>query len=176
MLKKIGIVVVLLVLVVLGLALTKPNEFSMQRETTINAPRDKVFALINDFHNWGQWSPWEKLDPNMKRTYSGPPAGVGSVYEWAGNSDAGAGRMEITKSDVPSRIDIKLDFTAPIEANNMTEFAIDSTAAGTHVVWKMYGPNNFLSKVMTVFMSVDKMVGPDFEAGLAAMKATAEKP
>jgi uncharacterized protein YndB with AHSA1/START domain len=175
-LKKIGIVVVLLVLVVLGLALTKPDQFSLQREVTINAPREKVFALVNDFHNWGQWSPWEKLDPNMKRTYSGAEAGAGSVYEWAGNSKAGAGRMEITSSTMPSVVDIKLDFTAPFESHNNTLFMIDSTAEGTHVTWSMKGPNLFISKVMSVFMSMDKMVGPDFEAGLVNMKAAAEKP
>lgn len=176
MLKKIGIVVLLVILVVVGLAATKPDTFAMQRETTINAPREKVFALVNDFHNWGAWSAWEKLDPDMKRTFSGPTSGVGSVYEWAGNSDAGAGRMEITNSALPSKIDIKLDFSAPFEANNIAEFSIDSTAAGTHVTWKMHGPNNFVSKLMTVFVSMDKMVGPDFEAGLANMKAAAEKP
>lgn len=176
MLKKIGIGMLLLVLVVCGLALTKPDTFTMQRETTINAPRAKVFAMVNDFHRWGEWSPWEKLDPEMKRTFGGPPAGNGSTYEWAGNSKAGAGRMEITNSTEPSKIDVKLDFSAPIKANNITEFTFDSTAAGTHVTWNMHGPNNFLSKVMTVFISTDKMVGPDFERGLSNMKAAAEKP
>ena len=176
MLKKIGIGLVLLVLIVCGLALTKPDTFAMKREVTINAPREKVFALVNDFHNWGEWSPWEKLDPNMKRTYSGAPSGVGSAYEWTGNSEAGAGRMEITNSTAPSKVDIKLDFTAPFASHNITEFTIDSTAAGTHVVWDMHGPNPFMSKIMTVFVSMEKMVGPDFEKGLANMKAAAEKP
>lgn len=176
MLKKIGIGVLLVLLVVLGLAATKPATFQLQRETTINAPAEKVFALVNDFHNWGEWSPWEKLDPDMKRTYSGPPSGVGSTYEWDGNSGAGTGRMEITNSVMPSKVDIKLDFTAPFESHNITEFTLDSTAAGTHVTWNMHGPNNFLSKLMTVFVSMDKMVGPDFESGLANLKAAAEKP
>ena len=176
MLKTIAIIVVILIAAVLIFAATKPDTFAMQRETTINAPREKVFAMINDFHNWGQWSPWEKLDPGMKRTYSGPPSGVGSAYEWDGNSDAGAGRMEITNSTMPSKIDIKLDFNAPIQAHNITEFSIDTTATGTHVTWKMHGPNNFMSKLMTVFVSMDKMVGPDFETGLANLKAEAERP
>lgn len=176
MLKKIGIVVVLLLLVVLGLAATKPDAFALERETTINAPREKVFALINDFHQWGVWSPWEKLDPNMKRTFSGTPSGVGSTYEWSGNSDAGAGTMQITNTTPPSKVEIKLDFTKPFEANDIVEFTLDSTAAGTHVKWNMHGPNNFMSKIMTVFVSMDKMVGPDFEKGLANLKAEAEKP
>lgn len=176
MLKKIGIVVVLLIVVVLGLAATKPDTFSLQREATINAPREKVFALVNDFREWGKWSPWEKLDPNMKRTYGGTPNGVGSTYAWEGNSDAGAGSMQILSSTPPSKVEIQLDFTKPFESHNVTEFMIDSTAAGTHVVWSMRGPNPFISKIMTVFMSVDKMVGPDFEKGLASMKAEAEKP
>lgn len=176
MLKKIGILVLLLMLVVVGLATTKPDTFMLKRETTINAPREKVFALINDFHEWGKWSPWEALDPNMTRTYSGTPSGTGSVYEWSGNSDAGAGTMQITNTAMPSEVDIKLDFTAPMESHNITEFTIDSTAAGTHVTWSMHGPNNFFSKIMTVFISVDKLVGPDFEKGLANLKTQAEKP
>lgn len=175
MLKKIGIVVLLVVLCVLGLAATKPDAFALEREITINAPREKVFALINDFHEWGKWSAWEKLDPGMTRTFSGPPSGTGSIYQWSGNSDAGAGSMEITNAAAPSKIDIKLDFTKPLESHNITEFTIDSTAAGTHVKWNMHGPNNFLSKIMTVFVSMDKLVGPQFEEGLANMKAQAEK-
>lgn len=176
MLKKILIVVVVLLLIVVGLAMTKADTFSLQRETTINAPREKVFALINDFHEWGKWSAWEKLDPNMKRTFGGAPSGPGSTYAWEGNSDAGAGQMEITSSTAPSKVEIKLDFTKPFESHNITEFTIDSTAAGTHVVWNMHGPNPFISKIMSVFVSVDKLVGPDFEKGLASMKTEAEKP
>ena len=176
MLKKIGIVVLLCLLVVLGLAATKPDTFALQREITINAPPAKVFALLNDFHQWGAWSPWEKLDPNMKRTFSGAPSGVGSIYEWSGNSDAGAGSMQIVNTMPSSKVEIKLDFTKPFESHNITEFALDSTAAGTHVTWSMHGPNEFISKIMGVFMSVDKMVGPDFERGLATLKSEAEKP
>lgn len=176
MLKKIAIVVVVLLLVVVGLAMTKADTFSLQRETTINAPREKVFALVNDFHQWGKWSAWEKLDPNMKRTFGGPPSGVGSTYAWEGNSDAGAGQMEITSSTPASKVEVKLDFTKPLESHNITEFTFDSTAAGTHVVWNMHGPNPFISKIMSVFVSMDKLVGPDFEKGLASMKTEAEKP
>ena len=134
MLKKIGIVVVLCVLVVLTLAATKPDTFALARETTINAPPAKVFALINDFHQWGAWSPWDKLDPNMTRTFSGTPGGVGSIYEWSGNSDAGAGIMQIITATPSFVVEIQLDFTKPFASHNITEFALDSTAAGTHVV------------------------------------------
>ena len=176
MLKKIGIVVLLCVLVVLALAATKPDTFAFERETTINAPPAKVFALINDFHQWGAWSPWEKLDPNMTRTFSGTPSGVGSIYEWSGNSDAGAGSMQIINATPSSKVEIKLDFTKPFASHNITEFTLDSTAAGTHVKWSMHGPNQFIGKIMGVFISVDKMVGPDFERGLAMLKTQAEKP
>ena len=176
MLKKIAIVVVLLIVVVLGLAATKPDTFAVERETTINAPREKVFALINDFHQWGAWSPWEKIDPAMKRTFSGSPSGPGAIYEWSGNSAAGAGAMQITGATAPSNVEIKLDFTKPFESHNITDFTIDSTAAGTHVKWNMHGPNQFISKIMAVFVSMDKMIGPDFDSGLANLKVAAEKP
>ena len=176
MLKKLGIAVLLFVLAVLALATTKPNSFALDRETNINAPREKVFAMLNDFHQWGRWSPWKKLDPGMKRTLSGSPSGVGSIYEWSGNSDAGAGVMQIVNSTPASHVEIKLDFTKPLESHNIIEFALDSTAAGTHVKWNMHGPNPFISKIMTVFVSMDKLVGPDFERGLATLKSEAEKP
>ncbi len=173
---KIGIVVLLCALVVLGLAATKPDTFAFERETTINAPREKVFALINDFHHWGAWSPWERIDPNMTRTFSGTPSGVGSIYEWSCNSKAGAGTMQIVNTTPPSNVEIKLDFTKPFASKNITNFLLDSTANGTHVTWSMHGPNQFISKIMAVFISLDKMVGPDFERGLASLKSEAEKP
>lgn len=176
MLKKIAIGIALLVVVVLGLAATKADTFALERDTTINAPPSKVFALVNDFHEWEKWSPWDKLDPNMKRMYGGTPSGAGSTFAWEGNSEAGAGSMEILSSMAPSKVEIRLDFTKPFESHNVTAFMIDSTATGSHVVWSMRGPNPFISKIMSVFVSVDKMVGPDFEKGLATMKAEAEKP
>lgn len=176
MLKKVGIVVLLCLLVVLGLAATKPDTFALERETTINAPPSRVFALISDFDQWGVWSPWEKLDPNMTRTFSGTPSGAGSIYEWSGNSDAGAGSMQIINTTPSSNVEIKLDFIKPFASHNVTEFALDSTAAGTHVRWSLHGPNEFIGKIMGVFVSVDKLVGPDFERGLATLKAVAEQP
>jgi uncharacterized protein YndB with AHSA1/START domain len=165
------IVVILLavVVVVLTFASTKPNDFSVKRSAEIKAPADKVFALINDFRQWPKWSPWEKLDPNLRRTLSGAEAGRGSVYEWEGNKRVGAGRMEILDSVPPSRIDIKLSFLKPFKAENRTVFTITPVGGASHVQWEMTGTNNLMFKVMGLFMSMDKMVGGDFEKGLAAM-------
>ena len=175
MLKTLAIVILLAILGILAFALTRPDTFSVQRTTTIRAPADKVFALINDFHRWGEWSPWEKLDPEMKRTFSGAPAGVGTVYEWTGNSKVGAGRMEILKTAPASKLDIKLDFVKPFEGHNIAEFTLTPKGDDTEVLWVMHGPAPFVSKLMGVFVSMDSMIGKDFEAGLANMKAVAEK-
>jgi uncharacterized protein YndB with AHSA1/START domain len=175
MFKKILLVVVALVAIVLIIAAFKPSNFAVTRTATIQAPPDKVFPLINDFHNWPTWSPWEKLDPNMKRTLSGPPSGAGSVYAWEGNSKAGQGRMEITESVPASRVAIKLDFIKPMESNNRVQFGLQPNGNATTVTWTMDGPMAYPAKVMTVFMSMDKMIGSDFEIGLANMKAAAEK-
>lgn len=175
MLKIIAIVVVVLIAAVLGLATTKPDTFRVQRATSIKAPPEKVFALINDFHNWGQWSPWEKLDPALNRTYSGPASGKGAVYEWTGNSKVGAGRMEITEPTPSSKILIKLDFIKPFEGHNMADFTLEPQGDTTNLSWAMYGPTPFVSKVMQVFISMDSLIGKDFEAGLANLKAAAEK-
>lgn len=160
---------------VLGLALTKPDSFRVERSTTINASPDKVFALIEDLHRWEAWSPWEKLDPSMKKEYSGAERGPGAVYTWQGNSQVGEGRMEITEATPSSKVAIKLDFLKPFEAHNTTEFALTPEGDGTKVDWSTYGPTLFMGKVMQVFVSMDDLMGKDFEAGLAAMKAEAEK-
>jgi hypothetical protein len=173
----IGAVVGLLALaivVILVIAATRPDAFQISRSATINAPADKVFPLINDFHNWTAWSPWEKLDPALRRAYSGAPSGKGAVYEWEGNKKVGQGRMEITESLPPSKIIIKLDFIKPFSANNTTEFLLSGQGNSTNVSWTMTGKQPFMFKVMSIFMSMDKMVGKDFEAGLASMKAIAE--
>jgi uncharacterized protein YndB with AHSA1/START domain len=175
MLKTLAIVIGLAILGILVFALTRPDTFSVQRTTTIHAPADKVFALINDFHRWGEWSPWEKLDPELKRTFSGAPAGVGTIYEWTGNSKVGAGRMEILKAAPATKLDIKLDFIKPFEGHNMAEFTLTPKGDETEVLWVMHGPAPFVSKLMGVFVSMDSMIGKDFEAGLANMKAAAEK-
>jgi carbon monoxide dehydrogenase subunit G len=175
MLKTILIAVVVVIAGVLVFASTRPDSFSVQRATTVHAPPDKVFALINDFHRWGEWSPWEKLDPEMKRTFGGPAAGVGSTYAWTGNSKVGEGRMEILKTAPASKVDIKLDFIKPFEGHNIAEFTLTPQGENTQVLWVMHGPAPFVSKLMGVFVSMDTMIGKDFEAGLANMKAAAER-
>ncbi len=178
MLKKIlvsSLIVVLIAIAgVLGYAATKPDTFRVERRTTIAAPPDKVFAMIEDFHRWGEWSPWEHLDPAMTRTHGGPPRGTGATYAWSGNSDVGQGRMEIVESAPPGKLVIKLDFIAPFEANNIAEFTLTPTSTGTEVVWAMHGPSPYVSKLMDTVMSMDRMIGRDFEAGLAKMKRAAE--
>jgi uncharacterized protein YndB with AHSA1/START domain len=175
MLKTIALVVVIVIAGLLGFAATRPDSFSVQRTATIHAPADKVFGLINDFHRWGEWSPWEKLDPAMKRTFGGPAAGPGAVYQWTGNSKVGAGRMEILDAAPASKIEIKLDFIEPFEGHNIAEFTLAPQGENTDVVWTMRGPAPFISKLMGVFVSMDSMIGKDFEAGLANMKGAAEK-
>ena len=175
MLKKIVIVVAVLVLAVLGLAITKPDTFNVQRTTSIKAPPGEIFPLINDFHSWNSWSPWEKIDPNMKRMYSGSPSGQGAVYEWDGTSKVGTGRMEITDASPSSKVTIKLDYLKPIEGHNIAEFTLEPQAGSTNVTWAMHGPAPFMSKVMQVFISMDRLIGKDFETGLANIKRIAEK-
>ena len=179
MLKIILIVIVVLIAGVLIYAATRPDSFRVQRSATLNAPPEKIAPLISDFHNWGSWSPWEKLDPAMQRTYSGAPAGKGAVYEWSGNGKAGAGRMEIldaSPSSSPSKVSIQLDFLKPFEAHNLTDFTLEpQPGGGTRVNWDLHGPMPYLSKLMCVFVSMDKMVGKDFEQGLANLKTVAEK-
>ena len=174
MVTAIVILVVVLVAGVLIFAAMKPDTFRVERSATINAPPERIFALINDFDKWPSWSPWEKMDPAMKRTRTGATTGLGSIYEWEGNKKVGKGRMEIVESSPPSKILIKLDFMSPFEAHNTAEFTLQRAAAGTNVRWAMYGPAPYMTKLMTVFMSMDKMVGKDFETGLANMKVVAE--
>lgn len=175
MFKIIAIVVVVLIGTVLAFAATKPDTFRVQRETSIKAPPEKIFALITDFRNWESWSPYEKRDPAMKRTLSGTSSGKGAVYEWAGDSNVGAGRMEIMDAPSPSRVVIKLDFSKPFEAHNIAEFTLEPKGDATSVTWAMHGPNPYFAKVMHTFFSMDSMVGKDFEAGLANLKAITEK-
>lgn len=175
MLKIIAIVFVVLLVALLIYAMTRPNMFRVQRVTRINAPPEKIFALINDYHNWGSWSPYEKLDPAMKRTYSGATNGRGAVYEWEGNNKAGKGRMEITNSTHPSKVVIALDFIKPFEAHNIVEFTLDTKDNATEVTWAMHGPSPYIARVMGIFFNMDNMVGKDFETGLANLKAVTEK-
>jgi uncharacterized protein YndB with AHSA1/START domain len=171
----IAVVLVVAIAIVLILAATKPDTFRVRRAATVNAPPDKIFPLINDFHQWANWSPWEGKDPAMKRSYSGPASGRGTVYAWEGNKNVGSGRMEITDASAPAKIVIKLDFLKPFEAHNTAEFTMLPQGDATNVTWEMYGPAPFMSKVMQVFMNMDNMVGKDFEIGLANMKRLTEK-
>jgi len=174
--KTIGIVVVVVVVVVLAFAATRPDDFTVQRSVTIKAEPAKIYPLITDFSQWAGWSPWEKLDPAMKRTLTGPASGRGAVYVWDGSSKVGAGRMEVKDAVAPSKVVIQLDFLRPFEAHNMTDFTlVPRPDASTEVTWLMRGPAPFVSKLMGVFVDMDKMIGKDFEAGLANLKAAAEK-
>jgi hypothetical protein len=178
LLKVGGIVIALLivgVVVVLVAAATKPDRFRVQRTAEVNAPADKIFPLINDFRGFGSWSPYETRDPEMKRSYSGAASGKGAVYAWDGNKNVGAGRMEILDSAPPSRITIKLDFFRPFEAHNVAEFTLVPRGNSTTVTWAMEGPSPFIAKIMQVFINMDRMVGGDFETGLANLKLIAEK-
>jgi hypothetical protein len=167
--------IALVLLLLLVIAARRPDEFAVRRTADIRASDSKVFSLINDFRQWPKWSPWEKLDPNLRRTLSGAEAGRGAVYEWEGDRRVGAGRMEILDSVPHSRIDIKLSFLKPFKAENRTIFTITPIDGASRVLWEMAGKNNFMFKLMGLLMNMDKMVGGDFEKGLAAMKAEAER-
>jgi len=175
MFKTVLIVVVVLIAAILVYAATMPDDFRVQRTTSIKASPEKIFALINDLQRWDSWSPWEKMDPAMQRTFSGATAGKGAVYAWQGNSKVGEGRMEIADASPPSRVMIKLDFIKPIEGHNTAEFTLDPKGDSTNVTWSMYGPSAYIAKVIGVFASMDKMIGKEFETGLANMKAVAER-
>jgi K+-transporting ATPase KdpF subunit len=168
-------VIAVVLIVVLILALMKPDTFRVQRSTTVKTVPADVFPRINDFRNWASWSPYEKLDPNMKKTFSGPASGKGAIYEWQGNNKAGTGRMEILESSTPNKITIKLDFLKPFEGHNTSEFTMSPKGDSTEVTWAVYGPVPFMQKIMHVFINMDKLLGKDFEAGLANLKAITER-
>ncbi len=174
MLKRVLIVAAVLIICVLVFASTRADTFRVQRSTRIKAPPEKIFALINDFHSWGSWSPYEKLDPAMKRTYSGAANGRGAVYEWEGNSSAGAGRMEIIDSNPGSKVTVKLDFSKPFEGHNTAEFRMEPEGDSTNVTWAMFGPSPYIAKVMGLFFNMDTLLGKDFETGLANLKVITE--
>ncbi len=178
MLKIALIVVAILAVAVIGVLLmasTKPDTFRVTRATTIKAPPDNIYPLIADFHRWTAWSPYENKDPAMKRTYGGTPGAVGQTYAWAGDKNVGEGSMAVTEVAAPSKVALKLDFISPVEAHNTVVFSLMPQADGTMVTWDMQGPTPFMGKIVHVFMNMDKMVGDDFEIGLAKLKAEAEK-
>jgi hypothetical protein len=174
MLKKILLAVAAILAAILIAAAFQPSEFRVTRSATISAPASTVHAEVNDFRRWQAWSPWEKLDPAMKRTFAGPAAGVGAVYAWEGNSEVGAGRMTITDSRPGELIRIRLEFLKPMPGECPTEFTFGADGAATKVTWTMSGTHNYLAKIMCLFMNMDKMIGGQFEQGLATLKAQAE--
>ena len=149
------------------------DTYEVVRTETIDAPSAVIHELVVDFHEWTRWSPWEDLDPDLRRTYSGPDAGTGAVYEWSGNRKAGAGRMEITDAVEPSKVQIALQFIKPFKSSNTTTFELVERDGETHVTWRMVGPKTFMVRFMGVFMSMDKMVGKDFDKGLERLRAAA---
>jgi uncharacterized protein YndB with AHSA1/START domain len=174
MLKKtlfalLGIIAALAVIVVL-----QPSDFRISRSTTIAAPAATVFEQVNDFHKWDGWSPWAKLDPNMKQSHEGAPTGVGASYWWSGNDQVGEGRMTLTESRPSEMIRIKLEFLKPFAATNTAEFSFKPDGNQTTVTWSMFGSNNFMAKAFGLVMNMDKLVGADFEKGLAQLKTVAE--
>lgn len=160
---------------VLLYAAAQPDVFHVRRTATIMAPPEKIFPLISDFRSWIAWSPYEKKDPAMKRTYGATTVGKGATYAWDGDRNVGAGSMEIMDAPAPSRVTIKLDFRRPFEAHNVADFTLQPVEGGTSVSWSMSGPTPFFGKILHAFIDMDKMVGRDFEAGLASLKAIAEK-
>ena len=179
MLKILAIIVVVVLVVIAGIliyASTRPDSFRVQRSVSIKASPQKIFPLIDDLKAWAGWSPYEKKDPAMKRSFGSVTAGKGATYEWEGNKNVGQGRMEILDVTQPSKVLIKLDFLKPFEAHNMADFTLEpASGGGTQVSWTMTGPTPFFGKILHVFIDMDKMVGRDFEAGLANLKTIAEK-
>jgi carbon monoxide dehydrogenase subunit G len=174
MIKIIIVALIVVIAAVLVLAATRPDTFRVERSAQISAPPEKILSLVNDFHQWGAWSPYEKLDPAMKRTYAGAAAGKGAVYEWEGNSKAGQGRMQIIDA-APTRTAIQLDFIEPFAANDIAEFTALAQGDATRVTWSMQGRSPFIHKVVGLFLNMDEMIGGDFETGLANLKTLAEK-
>jgi hypothetical protein len=174
MLKKLVFVVVAVTVALCSLIAMRPDTSTVQRTATLKASPDVAFALVNDFHHWGEWSPWDKLDPNQKRTFEGAELGVGARYGWSGNDQVGEGRMSIEESKANELVRIKLEFLKPWASTYATSFQFSPVADGVSVTWKMEGHNDFMGKAMSLFMDMDAMIGKDFDAGLANMGKVAE--
>ena len=174
MLKKALIVLAAIVVVFIAVVAMQPSEFHVTRSAIVRAPAPDVFAHVNDFQNWQEWSPWAKLDPAAKASFEGPRAGTGAVFAWAGNDKIGEGRMTLTESRPSELIRIKLDFVKPMEGTSIAEFTFKPEGDQTAVTWTMTGHNNFIAKAVCLFMNLDKTVGGDFEKGLANLKSVVE--
>lgn len=175
MLFWIILIIIVLVALVLIYGVSQPAGFSVVREADFKATPKTVFSQINDFHNWSAWSPWEKMDPDMKREFSGAATGVGAKYAWVGNKKVGQGNMEITNSVPSKNMQLDLNFIKPFQASNVTEFTLTPNGKGTHVKWEMRGRAPFMFRVMGMFFSMDKIVGTDFERGLANLRGVVDK-
>lgn len=174
MLIKILIALVLIIVVVVIVVAMRPADFRVARSTTITAPAEVVFAQVNDLHKWEAWSPWANLDPNAKNSFEGPPAGPGATFAWSGNNQVGEGRMTITESRPHELVRFKLEFVKPMKGTSTAEFTFKPEGNQTVVTWSMFGKNNFIAKAVGMFMNCDKMVGGQFDKGLAQMKSIAE--
>lgn len=174
MLKKIFLALFAIIAIFLVIVAMQSADFRIARSTTVAAPAQAVYAQVNDFHKWDAWSPWAKLDPAMKKNFEGAPSGVGASYTWSGNDKVGAGRMTITDSKPNELVRMKLEFTEPFAATNTAEFTMKPEGNQTTVTWSMSGTKNFMSKAFDLIMNMDKMVGGDFEKGLAQLKTVAE--
>jgi len=175
MLLWVVLLVVILVAALLIYGALQPAAFSVVREADYNAPAEQVFAQLNDFRNWSGWSPWEKMDPDLKRKFGDKSAGVGAEYSWIGNKKVGEGNMEITESEPSKRMQLDLNFIKPFQASNVTEFTLTPHGSGTHLKWEMRGNRPFMFRVMGMFFSMDKIVGGDFEKGLVNLRGIVEK-
>jgi uncharacterized protein YndB with AHSA1/START domain len=175
MLKIIAIAVVVLVTGILLFAATRPDTFQVQRTTSIKAPPEKIFPLINNLQSFGAWNPFAKKDPGIKESYSGPASGKGAICVFDGNQDVGKGSLEITESSPPSRVVMQLRMTEPMQADNQIEFILEPKGDVTHVTWTMHGPVPYFAKIIHLVFNMDRMIGGDFETGLASLKSVAEK-
>jgi hypothetical protein len=174
MFTNIVIVLAAIVLVFLVVVAMRPDTFRVARSVNIAAPSSAIFPRVDDFHKWIDWSPYEKLDPAMKRSYEGATAGAGSTYSWVGNSKAGEGRATITESRPGELVRIKLEFFKPFACNNTADFTFQPEGDQTAVTWSLSGKNNFMAKAVGLFMNMDKMIGGQFEEGLAQLKSVSE--
>jgi len=175
MLKRLLIGLVLLIAAFLVVVWSQPDNYRLTRETLIAAPAAAVFAQVNDLQKWDNWSPWAKVDPNAKVTFSGPQSGVGASFKWDGNEKVGAGTMTITESKPNERIATRTDFVKPFAGSSNSDFIFSEQGGRTNVIWTMSGTHNFIGKAMCLVMGMESMVGPDFERGLAQLKQVAEK-
>jgi len=174
MLIKILVALAVIVLGFVGVVAMRPSEYRVARTATIAAPAPAVFAQVNDFHKWDAWNPWAKLDPAMKQAYAGAPAGIGAIYTWAGNSEVGEGRMTLTESRPSDLVRIRLEFLKPFATTSTAEFSFKPERDHTVVTWSMAGKVNFMAKVVHLFMDMDRMIGGNFEKGLAQLKSVVE--